>query len=151
MSRYEARCEWDGYNWVATVEGVPGGVTQAKRLDLIAIRIVEVVKLLTGDIISADDVTIHPHIDDEVDRVAREIAELEASLHEVDAALAQRRRRVVQELRRRGFPLRDIGVIAHVSHQRVHQLLSEGNPAARWPCAAAPTTRPTRACDRRRG
>jgi DNA-directed RNA polymerase specialized sigma subunit len=84
-----------------------------------------VVKLISGKVISPDDVTLIPHIDDEIDEAAEEIAELETSLHEVDAVLAERRRRVVQELRRRGFPLRDIGVIAHVSHQRVHQLLAE--------------------------
>lgn len=125
MTRYRARCEWDGYNWVATVEGLPGAVTQAKRLDLIGGRLVEVVKLITGDFVSPDDIALTPHIDDEIDQAAEEIAELESSLHEVDSALAERRRRVVQELRRRGFPLRDIGVIAHVSHQRVHQLLAE--------------------------
>jgi DNA-directed RNA polymerase specialized sigma subunit len=125
MSRYRARCEWDGYNWVATIDGMPGAVTQAKRLDLIASRLVEVVKLISGKVISPEDITLIPHIDDEIDQAAEEIAELETSLHEVDAVLAERRRRVVQELRRRGFPLRDIGVIAHVSHQRVHQLLAE--------------------------
>lgn len=125
MSRYDARCEWDGHNWVATIDGVPGGVTQAKRLDVIGGRIVEVIKLITGEVVSPDDVTISPHVDDELDQVAEEIAELETSRHEVDAALAERRRRVVHELRRRGFPLRDIGVIAHLSHQRVHQLLAE--------------------------
>ena len=125
MSRYRARCEWDGYNWVATLDGVPGAVTQAKRLDLIAGRLVEVVKLITGEVVSPDDISITAHIDDEIDEVAEEIAELETNLHEVDAALAERRRRVVHELRRRGFPLRDIGMIVHVSHQRVHQLLAE--------------------------
>jgi DNA-directed RNA polymerase specialized sigma subunit len=125
MSRYRARCEWDGYNWVATIDGMLGAVTQAKRLDLIASRLVEVVKLISGKVISPEDITLIPHIDDEIDHAAEEIAELETSLHEVDAVLAERRRRVVQELRRRGFPLRDIGVIAHVSHQRVHQLLAE--------------------------
>jgi DNA-directed RNA polymerase specialized sigma subunit len=125
MSRYRARGEWDGYNWVASIDGMPGAVTQAKRLDLIASRLVEVVKLISGKVISPDDITLIPHIDDEIDQAAEEIAELETSLHEVDAVLAERRRRVVQELRRRGFPLRDIGVIAHVSHQRVHQLLAE--------------------------
>lgn len=125
MSRYRAQCEWDGYNWIATVDGLPGAVTQAKRLDLVADRLVEVVKLITGDFVRTDDIAITPHVDDEIDQVAEEIAELESSLHEVDSALAERRRRVVQELRRRGFPLRDIGVIAHVSHQRVHQLLAE--------------------------
>jgi DNA-directed RNA polymerase specialized sigma subunit len=125
MSRYRARGEWDGYNWVATIDGMPGAVTQAKRLDLIASRLVEVVELISGKVISPDDIILIPHIDDEIDQAAEKIAELETSLHEVDAELAERRRRVVQELRRRGFPLRDIGVIAHVSHQRVHQLLAE--------------------------
>lgn len=125
MRGYEARCEWDGFNWIATIEALPGAVTQAKRLDLVPRRMVEVVKFMTGDEISVDDIRIFPHLDGELDQVAEEIAKLETSLREVDAALAERRRRVVRELRRRGFPLRDIGVIAHVSHQRVHQLLAE--------------------------
>lgn len=131
MRHYDARCEWDGYNWVATVEGLAGGVSQAKRLDLLSVRVTEVVKLLTGKAISVDEVTLYPHIDKDLDRAAEEIAELESRLHEVDSALAQRRRQIVQELRRRGFPLRDIGVIARVSHQRVHQLLGEVAPTGR--------------------
>lgn len=57
--------------------------------------------------------------------VTEEIAGLQRDLERADAALAERRRRVVRDLHRRGFTLRDIGVPAHISYQRVHQLLEE--------------------------
>jgi predicted RNase H-like HicB family nuclease len=126
MKRYEVTCEWDGYYWVASVDGIPGAFTQAKRLDQVPAHVVEVIKLMTGKTIDANAVDIrHLHVDDEVDPLAEEIATLDREFDQLLHALAQRRRRVAKAMKKRRFPLRDIGVVTHLSHQRVHQLLSE--------------------------
>ena len=62
MSNYEVDCEWDGYSWIAKVVGIPGAVTQGKRLDLLPDRIVEVVKLMTDETISSDEITLSPRL-----------------------------------------------------------------------------------------
>jgi len=119
----KVRAEWDGYNWVGEVEG--GGVTQAKRLELLRERAVEVAKLMSGKVIDADDVAFEivvPGID--ITEVADEIARLDLQVHELQARLMERRRATVRVLKKHGFTLRDIGTITGLSHQRVDQLLS---------------------------
>lgn len=126
-STFKAVAEWDGYSWVATLPDVPGAVTQAKRLDILPGRLAEVAKLMTGDSIEADQIALEVRVaDDHIDQVAREIEELEQELGRVTEALSSRRRQLVADLHDRGHTLRDIGVIVHLSHQRVGQLIAKG-------------------------
>lgn len=122
---YVADCEWDGYNWVATVAGMPGAVTQAKRLELVAERVVEVVKLMTGDSIGPDQVVLHTHLARNLDDGADEIRRLREELGAIQATLATKQPRLIKALRRQGLTVRDIGTIVGVSHQRVQQVLGE--------------------------
>ena len=124
MNNITAEVEWDGYNWVASVPDVPGAFTQAKRLDAIAERVSEVVKLITGKTVNPDNVSLNIAFSDvEVGDAASEIAALEADLEDLTGKLARQRAMVARRLRDQGFTLRDIGVITHLSHQRVDQLL----------------------------
>jgi predicted RNase H-like HicB family nuclease len=121
-----AVAEWDGYSWVATLPDLPGAVTQAKRLDVLPGRLAEVARLMTGDPIDAGQISLETRVADRrLDRVAREITQLEDELGRVSEALASRRRQLVTDLHDRGHTLRDIGVIVRLSHQRVAQLLAE--------------------------
>jgi len=114
----KATVEWDGYNWVAVPEG--GGVTQAKRLDQLPGRIVEVVKLMAGSDIDVDDVVLEidfPWADEAIAlRTKRsDLAAAEQSL--IDSTKA-----VVVHLRDDGVCLRDIAHLTGISHQRAQQL-----------------------------
>lgn len=121
-----AVAEWDGYGWVATITDIPGAVTQAKRLDILPNRLAEVAKLMIGEAVHSDHIVLEVRVaDDDIDRVAREVGELEVELGRVTGALTTRRHRLVTELRKQGHTLRDIAVIVHLSHQRVAQLLAE--------------------------
>jgi hypothetical protein len=113
-TRHRVTVEWDGRYWVATP--ATGGVTQARRLDQLPTRIVEVIHLMSGaDVDPADD---------ELGLRAAELrdrrAELEASEKELAAVTAA----TARALRERGMNLRDIGTLTGVSYQRVHQLVS---------------------------
>lgn len=131
-STIRAVAEWDGYSWVATLPDVPGAVTQAKRLDILPGRLAEVARLMTGDPIDPDRIALEVRVaDDDIDRVAREIDELEQDLGRVTEALSSRRRQLVADLHDRGHTLRDIGVIVHLSHQRVAQLIAEADSRPR--------------------
>jgi len=125
VTSYTAHCEWDGHNWTATVEELPGGFTQAKRLELIPGRVVEVVKLMDGTVIEPADVTLVPHLADDVADDADAVARLRADLEEIQRALADRQPRVIRRLRATGLTIRDIGTIVGLSPQRVHQLLRD--------------------------
>jgi hypothetical protein len=127
-----AVAEWDGHSWIATLPSVPGAVTQAKRLDILPGRLAEVAKLMTGRNLDADRIRLEVRVADRnLDRVAREVADLEDELARVTEALAARRRQLVTELHDRGHTLRDIGAIARLSHQRVAQLLAESRTPRR--------------------
>ncbi len=118
------RAEWDGYNWVGELKG--GGLTQAKRLDLLRQRAVEVVKLMSGKLVTPEEIELELVIDVpdlDVNEAAREIARLSRALEDTQHQLAQRRKTAVQRLHDRGLTLRDIGLIIGLSHQRVDQLL----------------------------
>ncbi len=124
-----ARCEWDEESgwWSADVLEVPGAHTQSKRLDLIGPNVVEVVELMAGEKINLDDVTLEIDYDTLGD--AGEETTLAKKIRAEYTALEQQldthTRAAVKRLRRRGFPLRDIGTLVGVSHQRVHQLLDQ--------------------------
>lgn len=132
VRRLKAVAKWDGYSWVATLPGVAGAVTQAKRLDILPNRLAEVARLMTGDPIDADQISLEAYVADRsLDRIAREIRDLEDDLGRVTDALASRRRLLVTKLHDRGHTLRDIGVIVRLSHQRVAQLLAESTSRPR--------------------
>lgn len=125
MSRYTVPCEWDGHNWVATVDAVPGAVTQAKRLELIPGRVVEVVKLMTGETVAASDLHVVRRFAGPIGDEADEIAQLRADLDKLQHDLGQRQPRIIRRLRAEGLTVRDIGQVVGLSHQRVQQILNE--------------------------
>lgn len=119
---HRATVEWDGRYWVAVLEG--GGVTQAKRLDQLPERIVEVIRLMTGQAVSPDDVDLEIHYDDELGRQAAELRRRRAEIEVSERELADRTAATARALRARGMNLRDIGTLTGVSYQRIHQLVS---------------------------
>jgi hypothetical protein len=117
----KANVEWDGYRWIAIAEG--GGVTQAKQIEQLPARLVEVVKLMTGDVLAPEDVELvidFPGADD-----AAEIRHERAELARREAETFKRLVRIVKELHRRGVSYRDIGVMCGISYQRAHQIADE--------------------------
>ena len=131
----KASVTWDDYRWVAVPD--VGGVTQAKRLDQIPDRVVEVVKLITGDIIAASDVVLD--VDwpgaEEAAALRAERAELETR----DRQLVADTDDVVRRLRDSGLSLRDVATLTGVSHQRAHQLVqaAKRTPPGRTVAASA--------------
>lgn len=115
-----AAVTWDGYSWVAVVDG--GGVTQAKRLDQLPSRLVEVVKLMTGTVVGPEAIELDIDYGGDLGARAAELRSRRAMLAAADDELGVDSATVVQGLRSQGLSLRDIAVMTGVSHQRVHQL-----------------------------
>jgi hypothetical protein len=87
---------------------------------------------MTGDLFDADHISLEARVADRrLDRIAREILDLEDDLSRVTDAPASRRRQLVTELHDRGHTLGDIGVIVRLSHQRVAHLLAESTSRPR--------------------
>ncbi len=120
--RFRAVVEWDGRYWVATPEA--GGVTQARRLDQLPDRVLEVIHLMTGHDIDPGDIALDIRYEDELGRRAAELRERRADLKASEKELAVLTASTARALRERGMNLRDIGTLTGVSYQRVHQLVS---------------------------
>lgn len=130
VGHYTVDCEWDGYNWVATVEGVPGAVTQARRLDLIPDRVIEVLKLMTGKTVARPELHVRFHPGGDVEHEADDVRSMRAEIERLQGDLSVRLPRLVRTLRAQGFTVRDIGTLVDLSHQRVQQLLASSTTTA---------------------
>jgi len=111
--------------WAITVPALDGVFSQAKRLDQVEDRAREAISLMLDvdeDDVGDLDVVVTPPA-----RVADLLGALEASVTAADEATrtaVAARREIAELLRAEGLPLRDVGVLIGVSHQRVSQLLA---------------------------
>ncbi len=111
--------------WLIDVPGVPAAHSQARRLDQAEDVARDLIALLKDADPHSFDVDITVHIPEEVradlDRAEELRQEAARSQHEA-AVLA---RSAARRLHDAGLPLRDIGKLLQVSHQRAHQLVVE--------------------------
>ena len=113
--------EW----WAITVPALVGVFSQAKRLDQVEDRAREAISLMLDvdeDDVGDLDVVVTPPA-----RVADLLETLEESVAAADEATRSAvavRREIAELLRAEGLPMRDVGELIGVSHQRVSQLLA---------------------------
>lgn len=125
MSTYTAQVTRDGRWWMVAVPEIDG-LTQARRLSEAELMARELIAVTLD--LPLDDVAVDVRVEsvDDVD-VASRLASIrqrraKASRleHEASAGAAELARDLVSH----GVPLRDVGAILGVSHQRAHQLVS---------------------------
>ena len=111
--------------WAITVPDLDGVFSQTKRLDQVEGAAREAISLMLnvdeGEIGSLDVVVTPPY------GVAGLLETHQASVSAADEAAraaVDLRREAVEMLRAKGLPLRDVGALIGVSHQRVSQILS---------------------------
>jgi DNA-directed RNA polymerase specialized sigma subunit len=111
--------------WAITVPALVGVFSQAKRLDQVEDRAREAISLMLDvdeDDVGDLDVAVTPPA-----RVADLLEALEESVAAADEATRSAvavRREIAELLRAEGLPMRDVGELIGVSHQRVSQLLA---------------------------
>ena len=131
---YRVEVMRSGTWWAITVPELGGVFSQTKRLDQVEDAAREAVALMLevdeDDVVIPLDVVVTPPSE-----IAELLERLDASAAAADEAVrvaAETRREVVEALRAEGLPLRDIGALIGLSHQRVGQLLASesASPAA---------------------
>lgn len=121
MTSYTVNAEWDETGWwVVTVAGVPGAVTQVKRLDQVRADAAEVIEIQTGH--EPDDLTVDYTLPAPLGEAARQARELRVEADRLGTAAARAAAQTVRDLRRTGLSQRDTGVLVGLSHQRVQQI-----------------------------
>lgn len=127
--KYQVNAEWDTTGWwVVTVPAVPGAITQTKRLEQVPADAAEVIEIQTGKAVDPADIDVRPHLPGVTDAEAEEVRRLRAEAEALAELAIEKTTHLVVELGKQGFPLRDIGVLAGISHQRAQQIVkaSEG-------------------------
>ncbi|MDP3983447.1 MAG: type II toxin-antitoxin system HicB family antitoxin [Acidimicrobiia bacterium] len=123
--RHRVEVVRSGRWWAITVPDLGGVFSQARRLDQVDAMAREAIALML-DIDEADV----GELDIDVEPPARVVDLLEAlkrsevQAEEARKTLAETRRRAAEELRAEGLPLRDVGELLGVTHQRVSQILA---------------------------
>jgi predicted Zn-dependent protease len=124
MTTYRVEVIREGKWWMVSIPELDG-LTQARRLEDASAMAREYIAV-TLDIPTSDVEVNVAVIDVDGVNVADAIAQLEAVKHEAEAArerVAEDTRRLAQTLAGKKVPVRDIGAILGVSHQRAHQLV----------------------------
>jgi wyosine [tRNA(Phe)-imidazoG37] synthetase (radical SAM superfamily) len=113
--------EREGKYWLVRIDGTDG-LTQARYFDEVELMAREYISL-------AEDVTIDQveigaiTVQGASSRIA-EAARERQQARELEAAATRKIREVATELHSRSVPLKEIGAILGVSHQRAHQLIA---------------------------
>jgi predicted RNase H-like HicB family nuclease len=116
---YTVRAEWDETGWwIITVPGVPGAISQVKRLSQVREDAAEVVEIQTGTQVDPTELKVDWFIHGTAGEVA---AQARATRDQVDRLT----RSAVRELRRSGFSLRDTGELTGISFQGAQQIEKE--------------------------
>lgn len=123
---YRVEAVRSGDWWAISVPDLRGVFSQAKRLNRVEATAREAIAMM----FDIDESEVGP-IDVQV-QTPHEIASLLDELHhsvsvaeEASAAVARARREAAKLLRDSGFPMRDIGQLLGISHQRVSQILAQ--------------------------
>lgn len=123
--KYAVRVTRDGRWWMVEVPQLDA-VTQARRLGEVDLMARELIAVTTGT--KVEDVEVAIHLS-KIGRVTGErIEELDrekARAAELEKHIAEETHQVALGLVEEGVPLRDVGEILGVSHQRVHQLVNQ--------------------------
>ena len=122
---YDIRVHRDGRWWMIEIPAIDG-LTQARRVADVKKEAIDYIALAIGVAPAQVDVNVSVLAVGKVDFLAkeRELEELSAKVRELEAVRAALAEKVAKELAEVEVPMRDIGEVLHVSHQRAHQLVN---------------------------
>ncbi len=113
----------DGW-WAITVPELRGVFSQARRLARVEYMARDAISLFLDVPADSFEVVVREVVDPEVDVLVAEAIQARADAIEHQRIAARKSREAVRTLDRLGLPQRDIGLLLHLSHQRVAQLLT---------------------------
>ncbi len=112
--------------WAIDVPDLPGVFSQCRRLDQVDAYVREAIALML-DVADSDVGTIDVTIvaPPEIAELVETIEQAERSARDAVEAAARARKDAARTLLHQGYPMRDIGRLIGISHQRVSQILNE--------------------------
>ncbi len=120
---YTARAQRDGNWWAISVAGLPGALTQVRRLDQAEAMTREVIALVLDVPEDSFDVQVVPDLTEPQRAAMDELDQAKANYAAAAARVTERQQDVASLLvRDEGLTVRDAAVLLGVSYQRVSQL-----------------------------
>jgi predicted RNase H-like HicB family nuclease len=137
---YTARAQRDGRWWAISVAGLPGALTQVRRLDQAESMAREVIALVLDVPEDSFDVSVTPDLTKPQRAALDALDQAKANYEKAAAAMTKRQQDVAALLvRKDGLTVRDAAEVLGVSFQRVSQLTAAGTPkkatASAWSSA----------------
>ena len=137
---YTARAQRDGKWWAISVAGLPGALTQVRRLDQAEAMAREVIALVLDVPEDSFDVSVTPDLTRPQRAALDALDQAKANYEKAAAAMTKRQQDVAALLvRKDGLTVRDAAEVLGVSFQRVSQLTAAGTPkkatASAWSSA----------------
>lgn len=124
MTTYTARAVRDGRWWAVQVEELDGVFTQARRLDQVEFMARDAIALLLDVPPDSFDVTVTTELPAKVQAIIDDVRASRVAAELASEAASMKAREAARILHEGGMPLRDVGRVLGVSHQRAHQLVS---------------------------
>jgi predicted RNase H-like HicB family nuclease len=126
--RWSVEVTRSGGWWAIRVPDLPGVFSQCRRLDQIDEHVCEAIALMLdaddSEVATIDVTVVSPP---EIAELVQTVAQAEHTARDAVEAAASARREAAQTLLDQGYPMRDIGRLIGISHQRVSQILNEAS------------------------
>jgi hypothetical protein len=124
MHTYEYRVYRDGRWWMIEIPQL-GGLTQTRRIADVQKEATDWIALEVGIAPSQIHLVLTGVRVNDIDVLARErqLEELSQQVKALEAQRAAQAAAIARDLAEEDVPMRDIGEVLHVSHQRAHQLI----------------------------
>ena len=123
--KYRVEAARSGNWWAIAVPELDGVFSQARRLDQVESRARESIALMLDvDESEVGELELFVEPPESVAALLSEMQDSEAAATAAGERAAALRRLVAQQLRDDGYPVRDIGRLTGISHQRVSQILA---------------------------
>lgn len=127
---YHVTAEIDGRFWLVRVLELDRA-TQARSARQVVAMAKDLIQLMTGE--ESPDVELTYLLPDAVQAHLSRAETLRADEARARADAAYEIRQAAKTLHETGVPLRDVGTVLGVSHQRAHQLVKSAGTARLWP------------------
>lgn len=123
MTTYTAKATRDGKWWSIEVLEL-GFFTQARRLDQVEYMARDAIALTLDVDPESFAITVVPELPAKVKAIIDEVRASREAAELASEAASMKAREAARILHEEGMPLRDVGRVLGVSHQRAHQLVS---------------------------
>ncbi len=124
--RYTAVSVRAGRDWAIQVPQVPGAVSRVRRLEHVESEVRAALAPLLGLAEDAFDIVVQPLLPVELEETIVHAQHMRDEAERTQAAAVEAARRTARELREElDLPMRDVGWLVGLSHQRIAQLLAE--------------------------